>query len=187
MLLKGGRAAVDALHRRAFGQRAASVYGLAQDVEHASQGSRTNGHPDGVSRHVYRKAALQALVGGKHDAPHPVFPHVLGHFHYPHCAVLFHSELLPQPGQRPLYLYIDDGTGYLHDNSFFQIPHLPFFWRWALAPADTSVISWVIADCRTRLYWRDSSPKSFSAFWLALSIAVMRASCSQQKLSIRAL
>lgn len=51
------------------------------------------------------------------------------------------------------------------------------------APAETSVISLVMAPCRSWLYSSRSSRSMSSSFWLAESMAEARAFCSAQKLS----
>ena len=51
------------------------------------------------------------------------------------------------------------------------------------APAETSVISLVMAPCRSWLYSSCSSRSMSSSFWLAESMAEARAFCSAQKLS----
>ncbi len=188
LLLEGGGLAVDGLHRRAGWHRPAAVDGLPQNVKHTAQGGPAYGDLDGVPRYVHRQPACQPFAGGEHDTADGAVPDMLGHLHHPDLAVPLHGKLFPQPGQLAVGdFHVHHGTGNLRNDPSFQTDHDSFFWRWAFAPADTSVMLWVMAAWRTRLYWRDSSPSSFSALRLALSMAVMRASCSQQKLSIRAL
>ena len=154
LLVECRRLAVNALQGRTLRQRALAVDGLSQYVEHPAQRRLSHRHPDGVAGNLHRVAARQPLAWRKHNAAHQIAPQMLRDLHHAENAVLFHVQFLPQLRQRAVFdLYIHNRAGDLCDDPSLQIAHLSFlcFCLWAFAPALTSVISCVMAVCRTRL------------------------------------
>src|SRR5690554_5916646 len=115
---------------------------------------------------------------------------MLGNLHNPLLTIYCNSKgffYIRQVSVLKLNIYYR--ARYLHDFSYFQdlCPSFCLFIFCALAPAVISVISWVIVAWRTQLYRRVKSANIFSAFLFAAFIAVIRALCSLEKLSTRAL
>ena len=154
LLLKGRGFAVNALDGHIGGQLLAAVDGLAQDVEHPAQDLFAHRHLDGVAGGGHFHAAGQAFAGCQHDAPDGVAAHVLGNFHHPLAAVHSDGQGLTDAGQGQFFKgNIHNRARDLYDFACIQVGHTSFrsLWaawrlcRWAFAPADTSVISRVMA------------------------------------------
>ena len=126
LLLKGGGLAVDGLGGGALGHRTLAVDGLAQHVEHPSQGGLAYGHLNGAARDIHRQAPGQPFAGGEHDAAYHAPAHMLGHLHHPHGPIDLNREFLPELGQLALgNLHVYNRAGDLHNNSTFQTPVTP--------------------------------------------------------------
>ena len=126
----------------------AAVNGLAQYVEHASERAGADGHADPAAVRSHLHAAGKPLAACKHDAAHRVALDVARDLHDARFAVHFDAQRLAQSGKLSLFKCdVHDRTRNAHDGSRTHfVSSLPFC---ACAPAETSVISCVIAPCRT--------------------------------------
>ena len=96
-----------------------------------------------------------------------------------HCSLPFHCPFLPFYARLPSARKRTVRTGaFLGWEGCASIC--------CCAPPTISVISWVMAACRARLYRRESSLSISRALLLEASIAIMRAFCSAQKESTNA-
>ena len=140
--------AINALALGILGNGLAAVDGLTQHVKHSAQGLLTHRNLDGFSGGKYLHAAIQSITAGKHDAPNRIVAHMLGNLHNMLLALQLDAQRFPDSGQMSGgKLHVYHRTGDLYNGTCFHLYHTSFL-RWArcaLAPADTSVISWVMA------------------------------------------
>ena len=107
--------------------------------------------------------------------------------HHAGLPVVFHRQRVLDIGKLAVRkFHIHNGTHNLYNSSFIhKLSHFLLFFC-ALAPAQTSVISCVIAACLALLYCIDSSFVSSVALSVADFMAIIRALCSLAKASTRA-
>ena len=185
LLLKGGRISVD---DPLGGVRnlLAVIDGLAQHVEQSPQGLLPHGNLDAGSGSCHFHILVQALAGSQHQAAHLVVAQMLRDFHHAGLPVVFHRQRVLDIGKLAVRkFHIHNGTHNLYNSSFIhKLSHFLLFFC-ALAPAQTSVISCVIAACLALLYCIDSSFVSSVALSVADFMAIIRALCSLAKASTR--
>ena len=147
LVVEPGGLAVDAPMGGVLADGFPAVDGLAQHVEHPPQGDAAHRHGDGPARGLDLHAPPQALAAGEQHTADGVRVHVLADLHDP-GVVLHRHQNLPDTGQR-LKSGVHHRPGDLDYGSCIQRAVPPFF-LWALAPAEISVISCVMALCRSR-------------------------------------
>ena len=156
LLGKGRRFAVNVPTRDIFIHGCAAVDRVAEHAEQASEGRGTDGNTNAVSGRFDRKPARKSFASRKHNAAHGVMPDVLCYLHMLHRSVYGHGQFFVQ--SRELFVFVkrnvDDRTRYFFDFSRHE-REPPFCFRQSrisrclLAPAEISVISCVMALCRT--------------------------------------
>ena len=124
----------------------AAVDGLAEDVEHPAQRPLADGHLDAPALGDDFHAARKPLAAAQHDAADGIPLDVPRDLHDEPPSARTDGERLADARQFSLFKRnVDDRTLDAHDDSFRHT--LPPFCAWA--PAETSVISCVIAPWRT--------------------------------------
>ena len=136
---------------RICGHGRAAVNGVAQHIEHTAQHLTAHRHADALTVRCHFHAAGQIFCGRQHDAAHRVVPDLLRHLHHAALAVDADRQRFPDVRQLPfLKFHVHDGAcncdnfSDIHDS----LPCACCFCRfrfWARAPAETSVISCVMA------------------------------------------
>ena len=145
LLFEGGRAAVDGpMLFRLDGLSA--VDGLAEDVEHPAERPLAHGHFDGAAFGNDFHAAGEPFAAAQHDAADGVPFDVPRRLHDELPSARSDGERFADARKFPLFeCDVDDGALDAHDDAFCHMLS-PFC---AAAPAETSVISCVIAPWRT--------------------------------------
>ncbi len=171
------------------------VHRLAQHVQHAAQCLAAYGNRDARAGIDRLHAANHAFGRNHGDAAHAAFAKVLLHLDDDIErggnveAFADDAEGLEDGGH--LRLFKLNVNGRAADRNYFSnvlchrslsSPQLPVTYR-AAAPLTISIISFVIAACRTRFIVSESASIMSPALLVAESIAVMRAACSAATLS----
>ena len=145
LLFEGGRAAVDGPTLFRF-NRLAAVDGLAEDVEHPAERPLAHGHFDGTALGNHFHAAGEPFAAAQHDAADGVPFDVPRRLHDELSSARPDGERFTDARKFALFeCDVDDGALDAHDDAFCHMLS-PFC---AAAPAETSVISCVIAPWRT--------------------------------------
>src|SRR5437773_1888256 len=191
LLFEGRRRAVDRIGLLRV-DRGALVHGLADDVQDAAQRLTAYRNRDRAARVLDAHAAREAIGRGHRDRPHLALAQVLRHLEHEPLRVgedvlhldALHLERVVNPGQLPrLELDVHHGPDDLDDlpDVHASAPCLR-----ASAPPTMSSSSLVIFSWRALLYWMVRTSIISFAFFVAASIAVIRAPYSPARDSMRA-
>ena len=164
----------------------AIVDGFSKYVEQTSKGLLSNRYFNSRTGSGYFHVLAKSFTCCQHQTTNLIISQMLRNFHNTGFSVVLHLQGIFDTRQISVFKYnVNNWSHDLYNTSFIHTCFHFLFRFWALAPAQTSVISCVIAACLALLYIIERSLMISCALSVADCIAVIRALCSLAYASTR--